>query len=213
MPTATFFRLPKEKQERLMDACWAELTRVRFSDISINRIVSAAHIPRGSFYQYFDKKNSKEDLFRFFLEELREYFIRSLRSALTEGQGDLFALPLGAFDRFLRQAGEMDPTLARLIQILRINSGFDPRMFLSDCPGVLPDQLWEAVDPSGLREQSRDFADHVFFLCISILAYAVMATVMDPDQRDLQRELLQERVGMIRYGCAAPEEREKEEII
>lgn len=213
MPTATFFRLPKEKQERLMDACWAELTRVRFSDISINRIVSAAHIPRGSFYQYFDKKNSKEDLFRFFLEELREYFIRSLRSALTEGQGDLFALPLGAFDRFLRQAGEMDPTLARLIQILRINSGFDPRMFLSDCPGVLPDQLWEAVDPSGLREQSRDFADHVFFLCVSILAYAVMATVMDPDQRDRQREILQKRVEMIRCGCAAPWGREKEEII
>ena len=53
MPTATFFRLPQEKRERLMDACWAELSRVRFSDVSINRIVSAARIPRGSFYQYF----------------------------------------------------------------------------------------------------------------------------------------------------------------
>lgn len=213
MPTATFFRLPEEKRQRLMDACWAEMTRVRFTDISINRIVSAAHIPRGSFYQYFDKKNSKEDLFRFFMGHLREYFIDSLRSVLTEGQGDLFALPQRAFDRFLRQAGEVDATLSRLIQILRINSGFDPQMFLSDCPGVLPDPLWEAVDPGRLREQSREFADHVFFLCISILAYAVMATVMDPDQRDHQRELLQERVEMIRYGCAAVKERDKEEII
>ena len=74
MPTATFFRLPQEKRERLMDACWAELSRVRFSDVSINRIVSAARIPRGSFYQYFGGKDSKEELFRFFLEDVREYF-------------------------------------------------------------------------------------------------------------------------------------------
>ena len=213
MPTATFFRLPQEKRERLMDACWAELSRVRFSDVSINRIVSAARIPRGSFYQYFGGKDSKEELFRFFLEDVREYFIRVLRSVLTEGQGDLFALPLKAFDRFLRQGEEMDPTLLRLIQILRMNPGFDPRSVLSDCPGVLPDQLWEVVDPSALEEQDRVFADHVFFLCVSILAYALMATVMDPDQRDRQREILQKRVEMIRCGCAAPWGREKEEII
>ena len=53
MPTATFFRLPEEKRKRLIDACWAELAQVRFTDVSINRIITAAHIPRGSFYQYF----------------------------------------------------------------------------------------------------------------------------------------------------------------
>ena len=44
MPTNTFFRLPAEKRERLMEACWAEFTRQRFSEVSINRIISAAHI-------------------------------------------------------------------------------------------------------------------------------------------------------------------------
>lgn len=212
MPTATFFRLPQEKRERLMDACWAELTRVRFSEISINRIVSEAHIPRGSFYQYFGGKDSKEELFRFFLGDIREYFITSLRSILTEGQGDLFALPQRAFDRFLLREGEMDPTLARLIQILRMNPGFDPQSFLSDCPGVLPDQLWEVVDPSTLKEQDRAFADHVFFLCISILAYAVMSTLFEPDQRGRHREILQKRVEMIRSGCAALERQDDKEV-
>ena len=61
VPTATFFRLPEEKRGRLIDACWAELAQVRFTDVSINRIITAAHIPRGSFYQYFD---DKDDLIR-----------------------------------------------------------------------------------------------------------------------------------------------------
>ena len=69
MPTTTFFRLPEEKRDRLMDACWTELTTVRFADISINRIIATAHIPRGSFYQYFE---DKEDLIHFLLEDMRE---------------------------------------------------------------------------------------------------------------------------------------------
>ena len=31
MPTATFYRLPAEKRQRLIEASWAELTRVRFT--------------------------------------------------------------------------------------------------------------------------------------------------------------------------------------
>ena len=46
MPSATFFRLPEEKRRRLVESCWAELTSVRFTDVSINRIIAAAHIPR-----------------------------------------------------------------------------------------------------------------------------------------------------------------------
>ena len=75
MPTATFFRLPEEKRERLIEACWSELTRVRFNEVSINRIIAAAHIPRGSFYQYFE---DKEELIRYLLEDMREYFISLL---------------------------------------------------------------------------------------------------------------------------------------
>ena len=51
MPKSTFFRLPEEKRGRLMDAAWAEFTRVSFAEASINRIIRSAQIPRGSFYQ------------------------------------------------------------------------------------------------------------------------------------------------------------------
>ena len=51
MPKPTFFRLPEEKRARLLNAAWDEFTRVSLSEASINSIIRAANIPRGSFYQ------------------------------------------------------------------------------------------------------------------------------------------------------------------
>ncbi|MEM5781225.1 MAG: TetR/AcrR family transcriptional regulator, partial [Lawsonibacter sp.] len=120
MPTSTFFRLPEEKRQRLLDAAWEEFSRTGFSDASINQIIRNAHIPRGSFYQYFvDKK----ELFWYLLDGIREYFFDIFQDALRDVDGDLFAVPVRAFDRFIGQRGSLDPVLARFIQVVRLNQG------------------------------------------------------------------------------------------
>lgn len=53
MSSETFRRLPEEKRQRFLQAAWDEFTRVKFEDASINKIIQAAGVPRGSFYQYF----------------------------------------------------------------------------------------------------------------------------------------------------------------
>ena len=60
MPSTTFFNHPAEKQEKLLAAARAEGARVRYPEASINKIIQAADIPRGSFYMYF---KDKEELF------------------------------------------------------------------------------------------------------------------------------------------------------
>ena len=65
MPSTTFYNLPAEKRERLLSAARAEFARVPYEDASVNRIIRAAGIPRGSFYMYF---TDKEELFRFLME-------------------------------------------------------------------------------------------------------------------------------------------------
>ena len=75
MPSSTFFRLPEEKRERLMQEVWKEFTRVSYAEASINRIILGARIPRGSFYQYFEDKN---DLFLYLLDIIREKFLELL---------------------------------------------------------------------------------------------------------------------------------------
>lgn len=49
MPTNTFFHLPEEKQQRLLDAAQIEFSRHSLQEASIANIVKLAGIPRGSF--------------------------------------------------------------------------------------------------------------------------------------------------------------------
>ncbi len=208
MPSSTFFRLPEEKQRRLIRACWSEVSRVRFSEISISRIIAAAHIPRGSFYQYFE---DKEDLVRYLLGDMREYFTTQLRDILVEAKGDLFALPLAAYDRFFNARGSADPMLALFIRILQLNQGIDIQSFISDggsC-GILPDRLWEVVDVSKLRQNGREYADHIFQLACAVLAFAIAEALWDPARSSLMRGTLQTRVDVLRYGGAADSYKEE----
>ncbi len=89
MPTERFFRLPEEKRRRVIDAAVAELKRAPFDQISINKIIRSADIPRGSFYQYFD---NKLDLLDFLLAGCKAEVERAILKTLRETGGDLFAV-------------------------------------------------------------------------------------------------------------------------
>jgi len=67
VPKDTFFNLPELKRKAVFDAAVREFSVYMFSEASINRIVKAAQIPRGSFYQYFD---GKEDLFSYVITRI-----------------------------------------------------------------------------------------------------------------------------------------------
>lgn len=57
MPTDTFFRIDKDKQERIISAACDEFSKRIFSEASISNIIKKAGIPRGSYYQYFEDKS------------------------------------------------------------------------------------------------------------------------------------------------------------
>lgn len=67
MPTVTFEHLPQEKKDRIIEAAINEFADYHFANASINRIVKAAKIPRGSFYQYF---SDKEDLYLLIMNKI-----------------------------------------------------------------------------------------------------------------------------------------------
>lgn len=203
MPTNTFFRLPPEKRDRLLEAAWDEFTQFSFSDASINRIIHQAHIPRGSFYQYFQ---DKDDLLQYLLGEIRSYFMGVFGAILTQSQGDLFSFPPLVFDRFLDQDGDTDPILRRCIRIVSLNPGFDLQQLLFQGKQLMTPQLLELVDTGGLRRGDPEYVNHVAMLLLACLAYAVADTLKAPRQRTLQRALLLERVQIIRWGSLLPPE-------
>ncbi len=65
MPKDTFFNLHEEKRQRILDLAIEEFSNYDYQNASISRIVAAAGIAKGSFYQYFE---DKADLYRYLLD-------------------------------------------------------------------------------------------------------------------------------------------------
>ena len=87
MPKQTFFNLPEEKQNRLLEAARTEFSKQPFADVPISQIIRRADIPRGSFYQYFE---DKEDLYFYLISTQRKADSDRLKQFLAENDGDYF---------------------------------------------------------------------------------------------------------------------------
>lgn len=56
MPKPTFFNLPADKRQRIVDLALEEFANHPYGQASISRVVEQAGIAKGSFYQYFEDK-------------------------------------------------------------------------------------------------------------------------------------------------------------
>lgn len=65
MPKSTFFNLPEEKRERVIEAAIDEFAKRSYHKARITAIADKAGIAKGSFYQYFE---DKKDLFKYIIE-------------------------------------------------------------------------------------------------------------------------------------------------
>lgn len=85
MPKDTFFNLPNEKRERVMEAAINEFAERSYHDARITAIVDNAGIAKGSFYQYFE---DKKDLFKYTIElavtKKLEYVNRDIMENMQE---------------------------------------------------------------------------------------------------------------------------------
>ena len=97
MPKETFFNLPDEKRQRIIDLALAEFAENDYDAASISRIVAQAGIAKGSFYQYFE---NKEDLYTYLLTLGREAKAQFLGSNPPDPQVGTFA-----YIRWLSEAG------------------------------------------------------------------------------------------------------------
>lgn len=199
MPTETFLRLPEEKRGRFLEAAWAEFTRVKFADASINQIVRQAGIPRGSFYQYFA---DKEELFSYLLGDIQERSIQFFGELLRGTGGDLFQLHLALYDDITRGGGEQRPMLDRCIRMLQINPGIDLQKLMSGvCQQDFPPELLEKVQVSRLNRQDQGYVRRVFLMTMGVLARAIMDALLQPERAGEVRREMEAQMEIIKNGC------------
>lgn len=198
MPSTTFYNLPAEKRERLLSAARAEFARAPYEEASVNRMIRAAGIPRGSFYMYF---TDKEEFFRFLMETYSGMLSDWMGAQLAQNGGDLFAAFLALFD-FIRANRESVP-FQELAAILHRNRQMQPGLLLEGLrPGAVLERLRPQVDLSRLDLRAEtDLADLFRLLAISTLG-ALTAGCAGGGQSD-QREHLGRVFSILQRGAAA----------
>lgn len=95
MIKSTFYNLPEEKRNRIVEAVINEFASASTEKVSINRIIKAANISRGSFYQYFD---DKVDLVEVLEKTLMNALYEEFRTALANSEGDIFSTYIRIFE-------------------------------------------------------------------------------------------------------------------
>ncbi|OQY09531.1 MAG: hypothetical protein B6I29_03190 [Marinitoga sp. 4572_148] len=87
MPTKTFFNLPEEKRNRIINAALEEFSENLFSKVSVNKIVKKSKISKGSFYQYF---KNKKDLYKYILDKMFKLKMEYLSKVIKDKNTDDF---------------------------------------------------------------------------------------------------------------------------
>jgi len=118
MPKETFDNLSAEKKRRIFYAAVAEFAAQRFSEASINKIVKAAGISRGSFYQYFE---GKEDVYLYTLNEIgKEKLEVLLKVGAPDQEADFFQIYEHMFRMAFIWARER-PDYSRIGSLMRLD--------------------------------------------------------------------------------------------
>ena len=201
MPTSTFFNLPPPKREKLLRASIAEFARRPYGEASINRIIQAAEIPRGSFYQYFADKS---DLFRYVLRCYDQQLEAAVSRALERVDRRPMELPLSLFDLVLDHIRENRDQFSQFLRILQQNIGMDAGQLLA-----LPDMMLlvlERADWEGLSLESREERLALLDLLLSAAGQALMAACCGKAPLEEVRARLSIKTALIRRGIEPKEE-------
>ena len=192
MPSATFFRLPKEKREKLIDAAREEFAQTAYEAVSINRIIRQAEIPRGSFYMYFQ---DKEDLFRYLLKGYVDQLFMLLEEFLLRNGGDIFQALLDLYDYVQAKIDNQHlGEIGAMTGIIRCNSGMQKNGLLEMLDAeTLLQRLGGAVNPDLLDlRQDRDLGDILGTLLVvaAPMIYTGLQAGGDPGTRDRLENIL-----------------------
>ena len=98
MPSETFYKLPDEKRNNILNAIKKEFTAASIEDISVNRIVEESKIAKGSFYQYFKDKN---DAITYILKQFIFAKKQEIKEIISLNNGDVFKSAIIVFDNMV----------------------------------------------------------------------------------------------------------------
>ena len=137
MPSDTFFNLPDEKRQKIMAAAVDQFSKFHYSNVTIDRIVRAAEIPKGSFYQYFE---NKDDLYIYLFTEVGDTKLEIFENIRKR-------IPLISFKEYMWE-------YIMALKKLELSNDQMPRLkreFLEQCPQHIKKEILKIEMPKSLK--------------------------------------------------------------
>lgn len=198
MPTERFYNLPEEKRTRIIHAVYEEMCRVPFDELSINKIVQRAEIPRGSFYQYF---KDKEELLSYMMEDFRDMVFKVAKDTLVEVQGDIFETFFQILKKMV-EIGEQEHRCQVLKNVsfgMKVNHVQNVRIFQKKGEDFTF-EMYQLTDKSKFNIESIEDFREVVSLLGMLMWSAGVEIFLDLSKKDEILKRAEKRIQMIKNG-------------
>lgn len=137
MPKDTFFNLPENKRNRIIDAAIDQFSKSPYRNVTVDNIVNNAGIPKGSFYQYFQ---NKDDLYIYLFTELGDTKINLFEQLKTEIQRINFREYMM---KYIAELKKLEASSSRMVQL--------KHEFLNQCPQEIKKQILKEEIPKSIK--------------------------------------------------------------
>lgn len=197
----TFYNLPKEKQERIIDAILQEFSGSTAEKASINRIIKTAKISRGSFYQYFD---DKVDLVEVLTKTFAGFSLDKFKSALESENGDIFSTYTRLFDMLaeLTEDEKLKGVLKNLFKNLRANDDLVSEYMINRFEGFeFFKELPATFNTDNLRFKSESDVKDLSNILIQVLKNAVFNIFVGDEDLQSARKSFLRKLEIIKKGA------------
>ena len=197
----TFYNLPNNKKEELINIAKKEFACHSIHQATISNIASEYGIARSSFYNYFD---NIEDLFYYILDEYKIKIRNELKSNLEENDGDIFLTFIDTFNFIVDNINE------GIIKNVFINSNSSVQNFILPSPETnefISEMKMIIKKINKKRFKMKDEED--LFLLMEILVDTMIQNVihffMQNLSKNVVKEKFKEKINIIKYGICREE--------
>lgn len=192
MPSKTFMNLDKNKRKKLIDAAMKEFSSVSYPDVSINKIILNAGIPRGSFYMYF---KDKEDLFAYLIELNNKMLNETIKNTLVANKGDLQQTFMKLYDEIINKIyiKNYDGIFKNLFVFFHLKKE------KNETPKhILFEYVKDSIDISTIKASNTDL-EFIFNMFMHNLFLSIVETIKNNNSRDIKEQYLR-KLDIICYG-------------
>lgn len=200
MPFDTFYNLPDEKRQKIIDNAVKEFSDNPFSEVSINQIVKNSEISRGSFYTYFA---DKYDLLIYLLATFKQNVKRMMEEATKNQAGDLKQLIIGLhkyiFDLYQNETNQK--FIFNVIIYFQTHLDEEIKNKKQQLPDLADcDDVFRLLDLKQFNFSSERKIKQTIDIAFSILKTNIYNTVSKEIDFQNSKQSLEEYLNILEYG-------------